>query len=128
MVTSGTHENYNVEGLFSTKENALAFMRNFSLDYNEIKELKINPFEEEVKLGLQVFDLEVSKDGFCFGCNKWDHGLDDVGEVQFHANGNMRMRIFASDKEDAIKRVEIKRLEIIENNNWPIKQRNFYGR
>lgn len=118
-VNSGCYSDFRINGLFSTRENAEAYMRAFPNagydGYNEIDEYDVDEGVSEVRQGLVVWVVDMMRDGDTISVKKWD-SMDecaekpkwsdrrydrDVNEIQLYEW--VRFYLWARDEAHAVK-------------------------
>jgi len=125
IVSHGTYSDYCIDGVFSTKEKAEAFIETFPRDSMYAKEIevwKLDAFDDVIKAveGKKVFQVEmdivtgdVSKNGIKeYTGELWESQL--ALERKYIINkGFIEAYVFADDKEHAVKIVGEQRTRII---------------
>jgi len=144
VVTSGEYSDKGIRGVFDNKK--LAERLRDSQGFNEcIEEYELNEIASQAKRGLNLFDIEMERNGDVHNCTltstteaSWLTGIKETLPV---SNGNTaffesassysgegdeiiityRLRFigWAKNKEHITKIVNEKRIEILASNLWP---------
>lgn len=131
IVTSGSYDDYQIDGVFSSVKLAEEFMSavppaSFQ-EYNDIKEVEVDlSITELIKSGYSVWQITMKKDG----------SIDDLPESKTDNNTIVDLpcfhmyprrgefhrildsRVWAKSADEALHIVNDKRLEMIANNEW----------
>jgi len=126
VVTSGIYSDYGISAVFSTRELAEEFIKDFprqSYDEHIIEEYLLDPKLPQPKGNRQGFFVQMSKSGNCEFIRKENSFQEEffTGKISyFHDHSSMNIYVFADDEQHAIKIANEKRGELIAMDKWGI--------
>ena len=119
VVTAGDHSDYHIEGVFSSKENAEAFIAS-PVGRGEVEEWSIDLGMDAVEEHLRPIFIAMDRNGnlilshspsFLTGY-EWSRKPPElVGDV-------MKLTVLARDRQHAVKIANEKRVQLIAMNQW----------
>jgi hypothetical protein len=124
VVTSGCYSDYGINAVFSTRELAEEFIKDFPSRYgdeNIIEEYPLDLKLPQPKGNRQGFYIMMLKDGNCEYVRKENsfHKEFFTGEISYgYDNSWMNIYVFANDEQHAIKIANEKRGELIAMDLW----------
>ena len=118
IVESGEYSDYNVDGIFSTKENAELFRGAYG---GEVVERTLDPYVKEIRSGMVLFHVKMNVSGAMIDCYKSDcfYGAGELGLSLYHDGWCLVGYIWAKDKQHAAKIANERRVQLIALNQWP---------
>src|SRR5574340_636286 len=67
VLTSGVYSDYKIEAIFSSEEKAYEYTARFPgshiSEYNDLEEMEVDPFEQEIKNGYSYFRVYMQENG-----------------------------------------------------------------
>lgn len=120
IVSSGEYSGYSIEGVYSTKELALAAAD--LIEGNDIEEYELDGYADKIQQGLHLFNVYMDKSGAA------DIYPSTFGEENFslykHIDGAIRMSMlcYAKDKEHAAKIAGERRRELLATDEWKLPE------
>lgn len=122
LVSSGEYSDYSIDGIFSSKEKAMAFMYHFHKEdgyggYNDVAEREVDPWGEQIDQGLTLWRVYIRKQGDTDRCSMIDPSSNEVG-YEFYGNA-LCFQVWAKNQDHAIKIAGERRARIIADGGWP---------
>lgn len=140
-VSSGSYSDYRINALFSTRENAQAFIdaiqgqgREYPEDFNSIEEYELDPPTADLlKRGYSVWDVLMLRDGTVERVDRSDNSLYSVQDAPtyriwgrtkapaYKGTGTpdgLQAGVWAKSEKAAVKIVNEKRAEMIASGEW----------
>jgi hypothetical protein len=124
IVTSGEYSDYGIDAVFSTRELAEAYIKQFQDKWQTmgVEEWTLDPWKKELRKGYKLYSLHMDKAGNTVDISAQSYGsygLRDGEPYQgWDANGNMTLCLLARNETHAIKIANEKRAMLIANNLW----------
>jgi len=122
LVIEGWDDNLRIHGVFSTKENAEAFLKIYFSVENEtsydgpwIKELSLDPYKE--LYGKHIYSVTIAKDGSSHCTPVTEINEHPAKAWRDHKN-NIGMYVVSVSEQEAVKHAESVWLKLIEENRW----------
>lgn len=124
IVTSGKYSDYKIDGVFSTRAKAQAFIDAFAKgewQSMSIEEHALDPFAREIGRGWKPYFIRIDAEGNTSDCRVEDstYGFEEGdNSIGFDIDGDMYMHIFAKDEDHAGKIAGEKQFKCIAEGKW----------
>ena len=123
LVSSGSYDDYGIDGVFDCKEKAQLFIKTFhEKRYNvRIETYKLNPYHEESSLGYKPYFVEMDGEGVTKKAVKTGHGFAfraDERDYHPHPPNKLFMYTLAKDRDHAIELTKGKLDELKKDGKW----------
>ena len=122
VVSTGQYSDWNIAGIFDSKELAEKFISSFYECFNDIQEYTLNPCEKELQESQKLYCVQIEKSGDIKEITQNVSTFSLQHPIWFPYDANfLEVNCFADDEQHAIKIANEKRIQVLALERWNVR-------